>query len=158
MKLKRWKAILCTLVMTLMCFGVTIPAKAAEQTGEKHQEDNANSFRYKNGEPIGNEDVDHLSSPQELNTISYMGSYLKSSVLTKGIDVSTHNGSVDWKQVKNSGLVDFVIIRCGYGDDYTHSLRRISLLLRNGLKAREKRGGACAPPACGQTSLHARIS
>ena len=119
MKLKRWKAILCTLVMTLMCFGVTIPAKAAEQTGEKHQEDNANSFRYKNGEPIGNEDADHLSSPQELNTISYMGSYLKSSVLTKGIDVSTHNGSVDWKQVKNSGLVDFVIIRCGYGDDYT---------------------------------------
>lgn len=30
-----------------------------------------------------------------------------------GIDVSKHNGAIDWNAVKNSG-VDFVIIRCGY--------------------------------------------
>ncbi len=30
-----------------------------------------------------------------------------------GIDVSKHNGNIDWKAVKNSG-VDFAIIRCGY--------------------------------------------
>lgn len=30
-----------------------------------------------------------------------------------GIDVSKHNGSIDWTKVKNSG-VSFVIIRCGY--------------------------------------------
>ena len=30
-----------------------------------------------------------------------------------GIDVSKHNGSIDWEKVKNSG-VSFVIIRCGY--------------------------------------------
>lgn len=30
-----------------------------------------------------------------------------------GIDVSKHNGNIDWNAVKNSG-VDFVIIRCGY--------------------------------------------
>ena len=30
-----------------------------------------------------------------------------------GIDVSSHNGSVDWIAVKNAG-VDYVIIRCGY--------------------------------------------
>lgn len=30
-----------------------------------------------------------------------------------GIDVSSHNGSIDWKAVANSG-VDYVIIRCGY--------------------------------------------
>ena len=30
-----------------------------------------------------------------------------------GIDVSRHNGSIDWNAVKNSG-VEFVIIRCGY--------------------------------------------
>ncbi len=30
-----------------------------------------------------------------------------------GIDVSRHNGSIDWEKVKNSG-VSFVIIRCGY--------------------------------------------
>ena len=30
-----------------------------------------------------------------------------------GIDVSSHNGSIDWSAVANSG-VDYVIIRCGY--------------------------------------------
>ncbi|HJC23103.1 MAG TPA: Ig-like domain-containing protein [Candidatus Eisenbergiella merdavium] len=30
-----------------------------------------------------------------------------------GIDVSKHNGSIDWEKVKNSG-VSFAIIRCGY--------------------------------------------
>ncbi len=32
---------------------------------------------------------------------------------TMGIDVSKHNGSIDWNAVKNSG-VSYVIIRCGY--------------------------------------------
>lgn len=30
-----------------------------------------------------------------------------------GIDVSKHNGNIDWNAVKNSG-VDYVVIRCGY--------------------------------------------
>lgn len=33
----------------------------------------------------------------------------------KGIDVSTHQGVIDWKQVKQSGI-QFAIIRTGYGD------------------------------------------
>lgn len=32
---------------------------------------------------------------------------------TLGIDVSSHNGSIDWDAVKNAG-VSYVIIRCGY--------------------------------------------
>lgn len=32
-----------------------------------------------------------------------------------GIDVSKHNGNIDWKSVKASGKVDFCIIRAGYG-------------------------------------------
>ena len=32
----------------------------------------------------------------------------------KGIDVSKHQGTIDWKKVKNSGI-DFAIIRAGYG-------------------------------------------
>ncbi len=32
----------------------------------------------------------------------------------KGIDVSHHNGTVDWDKVKSDGI-DFAIIRCGYG-------------------------------------------
>ncbi|MCI8273607.1 MAG: hypothetical protein HFJ55_05960 [Clostridia bacterium] len=33
-----------------------------------------------------------------------------------GIDVSKHQGKIDWVKVKNSGI-DFAIIRCGYGKD-----------------------------------------
>lgn len=33
----------------------------------------------------------------------------------KGIDVSEHNGVIDWDKVKESGMVDFVMIRAGYG-------------------------------------------
>lgn len=32
----------------------------------------------------------------------------------KGVDVSHHNGDIDWQAVKNSGI-DFAIIRTGYG-------------------------------------------
>ena len=31
------------------------------------------------------------------------------------IDISAHNGSIDWLTVKNSGLVDAVILRLGFG-------------------------------------------
>ncbi len=30
-----------------------------------------------------------------------------------GIDISKHNGNIDWNAVKNSG-VQYVILRCGY--------------------------------------------
>lgn len=32
----------------------------------------------------------------------------------KGIDVSRHNGAIDWKAVKADGI-EFTIIRAGYG-------------------------------------------
>ena len=32
----------------------------------------------------------------------------------KGIDVSVHNGKIDWQKVKNAGI-DFAILRAGYG-------------------------------------------
>lgn len=34
----------------------------------------------------------------------------------KGIDVSHHQGEIDWEAVKGDGI-DFAIIRCGYGQD-----------------------------------------
>lgn len=36
---------------------------------------------------------------------------------TKGIDVSKHQGVIDWEKVKASGI-EFAIIRCGYGGNY----------------------------------------
>lgn len=43
------------------------------------------------------------------------GEVIKGAV-KKGIDVSWHQGEIDWTRVKASG-VDFALIRCGYGDD-----------------------------------------
>ena len=34
------------------------------------------------------------------------------------IDVSAHQGYIDWQQVKDSGLVDAVILRLGYSDSF----------------------------------------
>ena len=39
--------------------------------------------------------------------------YIAAHSGSKGIDVSKHNGTIDWNAVKNDG-VDFAIIRCGY--------------------------------------------
>lgn len=35
--------------------------------------------------------------------------------MLRGIDVSEHNGRIDWDIVKRSGIVDYVMIRAGYG-------------------------------------------
>ena len=35
-----------------------------------------------------------------------------------GIDVSQHNGVIDWDKVKASGKVDFAILRCGFGREH----------------------------------------
>lgn len=39
------------------------------------------------------------------------------NVIYRGIDVSKHQGNIDWDKVKASGAVDFAIIRAGYGKE-----------------------------------------
>lgn len=39
-------------------------------------------------------------------------------ILSKGIDVSYANGKIDWSKMKNN--VDWAILRCGYGGDYSN--------------------------------------
>lgn len=39
-----------------------------------------------------------------------------------GIDVSQHNGVIDWDKVKASGKVDFVILRCGFGREHANQI------------------------------------
>ena len=71
-----------------------------------------NSWRYQNGRRVDAEDngVATLSLPDGVSTFSANGHW--------GIDVSRHQGTIDWKAVKNAG-VEFAVIRCGYGDDET---------------------------------------
>lgn len=45
---------------------------------------------------------------------SYFGISKSKEPLMKGIDISVHNGSIDWQKVKNAGI-QFAIIRAGYG-------------------------------------------
>ena len=42
-----------------------------------------------------------------------------SNTTAQGIDVSYRQGDIDWEKVKNSGQVDFAIIRCGFGMNET---------------------------------------
>lgn len=100
----------------------------------------ANSFRYEDGVLVGSDtefstddpgisllSLDARSMP---NTWQKQGNdYVVVSGLNQGmrvsnakgfgIDVSHHQGVIDWARVKSSGLVDYVIIRCGWGSDYT---------------------------------------
>lgn len=40
-----------------------------------------------------------------------------SEIVARGIDVSEHQGVIDWDKVKASGKVDFAILRAGYGKE-----------------------------------------
>lgn len=39
-----------------------------------------------------------------------------------GIDVSQHNGYIDWGKVKASGQADFAILRCGFGREHSRQI------------------------------------
>ena len=91
---------LCTLLLAL-CLSLCIlafPAHAADRIS-------ANSWRYSNGT---------LTAPKDVTPLA--ASHPDATLL--GIDVSHHQGEIDWAAVKESD-VDFVIIRCGYGMDET---------------------------------------
>lgn len=71
-----------------------------------------NSFRYKNGKIITN-------SNKTGRSVTKINVARPENALAQGIDVSYHQGKIDWEKVKNSGKADFAIIRCGYGMDQT---------------------------------------
>ena len=99
----------------LVTSGVPIYAK---ENGDK-----ANSFRYENGRVITKAIPFALSFPNAWKKVD--GKYYSSDgsviegAIAKGIDVSHHQGTVDWKKAKADG-VEFAMIRCGYGMDQTN--------------------------------------
>jgi len=54
--------------------------------------------------------------------------------LFKGIDVSRHNGAIDFKKVKASGI-DFVIIRAGYGNSTSQKDARFETFYKDAVAA-----------------------
>lgn len=81
----------------------------------------AESWRYSNGELIT---VSPLARASKVTWSERDGVYYGSNGMVVegaqsfGIDVSAHQGKIDWAKVKAAG-VDFAIIRCGYGSDYS---------------------------------------
>ncbi len=61
---------------------------------------------------------------------SYFGIQKGDENSMKGIDVSVHNGSIDWKKVKSSGI-DFAILRAGYGREISQKDARFEENYRN---------------------------
>lgn len=90
--------------------------------------DRANSWRYKDGELIEQE----AGSAMGRNRSAY-----HPNATRRGIDVSHHQGEINWEKVKASGI-EFAIIRCGYGNDSTSQddrywLRNVSECERLGI-------------------------
>lgn len=54
----------------------------------------------------------------------------------KGIDVSKHQGVIDWDRVKSSGMADFVLVRAGFGKYAT----QIDARFRENMKGVQKAG------------------
>lgn len=86
----------------------------------------ASSWRFSEGRYVGSSDASNGvalyaagSNTWWKDGDAYYGSNGTSVWGAKGlgVDVSVHQGPIDWLRVKNSG-VTFAIIRCGYGSDY----------------------------------------
>ena len=81
-----------------------------ENETSPEKEDRANSWRYKDGELI----------PSRLRYTQYQRWPTDiPGAVRYGIDVSEHQGNIDWSKVKADG-VDYAIVRCGYGMDETN--------------------------------------
>ena len=97
-------------------------AEAAVDEGELKE----NSWRYKDGERIYEEEPSPFSRSAVSNAwekvngqyVNSRGEVIEGATL-KGIDISEHNGNIDWEKVKADGI-DFAIIRCGFGQDQTN--------------------------------------
>ena len=111
--------------------------ESEEATGDlgEADPDKENSWRYSNGEIVSSQEgasTDYISLNEAASSRSmvtnpngykvfnwfdqFSNGYYTGTNAYKGIDVSNHNGVIDWTKVKASG-VDYAIIRCGYGMD-----------------------------------------
>ena len=100
-------------VVVLSCFMVFntayLPSYAEDEMSYYEQNDLANSFRYSSGEAKDSGYANYAS-----RTTTNSGWPNDSRAISKGTDVCYHNGTIDWKKVKQSE-VEYAIIRCGYG-------------------------------------------
>ena len=92
---------LCLAFLVMMSTCVSIYAQ------ENTNEGNANSWRYEEGQIV-----------EDSYGVMLLADPYHKDATKLGIDVSEHQGKIDWEKVKADGI-DFAIIRCGYGMDST---------------------------------------
>ena len=111
---KRTMAVLLSLAL-VTGFVPAIPsvAFADDQATARAGLEDASSVETDDGiEPLANVAV----SGTKITVPSYVRK--PSNATRAGIDVSEHNGKINWDTLKAAG-VQFAIIRCGYGQDYS---------------------------------------
>ena len=101
------------------------------ESDELDYEESANSWRFDNGQLIEQEQPQVKTRSMRRARAAYTawgknsnGQFVNSAgfvingAIRKGVDVSEHQGKINWAKVKASGI-DFAIIRCGYSGNYT---------------------------------------
>ena len=71
----------------------------------------------------GNEVINYHTVTDDFYKYYSISREEEKSMILKGIDVSVHNGSINWNQVKNDG-VQFAILRAGYGREASQKDQR----------------------------------
>ncbi len=144
---------LSALILAAVCALCIVAPGCALAAEVDAQADDANSWRFADGQLLT---VPGLGSISLLSSKSYTefdatltsngyatvnrqtGSQrLIPGAISKGVDVSEHNRTIDWEAAKNDG-VKFAIIRVGYGNDLTNQddkywLRNVSECERLGI-------------------------
>lgn len=126
---------LSALILAAVCALCIVAPGCALAAEVDAQTDDANSWRFTDGQLLtvpGLGSISLLSSksytefdatltPNGYATVNRQtGSRrLIPGAISKGIDVSEHNRTIDWEAAKNDG-VKFAIIRVGYGNDLTN--------------------------------------
>lgn len=95
------------------------------QSTEAPKEGNANSWRYSQGNWTPPAESIIKAKAAFTPWSKYNGQFLNSrgeviaGATKKGIDISEHQGIINWNTVKYGSDIDYAIIRCGYGMDMT---------------------------------------
>ena len=107
---------------TAICLSILMFASSI--TVHANEDYSANSWRYRDGEPIVSEQSISLASNNSMAWVKENGVIYNGvgdpipNAISKGIDVSEWQGDIDWDRVKNTD-VEFAIIRCGFAGNYS---------------------------------------
>lgn len=107
------------LTVSLMSAALPVLVNGNQSKSEQKEGQGAeNSWRYKNGTPIyPGQSFSRASKPYSNAWNKVNGMFVNDlgnpipGAVKKGIDVSQHQGKIDWEMVKASGI-DFAVIRC----------------------------------------------